>query len=40
MCAAGVRFLETPRDEPYGRVAQFEDLYGQPWDLIGPPGRA
>jgi catechol 2,3-dioxygenase-like lactoylglutathione lyase family enzyme len=34
--AAGVRFLETPRHEPYGTVAVFEDLYGNKWDLIGP----
>lgn len=33
---AGVQFLETPRDEPYGRVAVFEDLYGNKWDLIQP----
>jgi catechol 2,3-dioxygenase-like lactoylglutathione lyase family enzyme len=36
MTAAGVRFEETPRDEPYGRVAVFQDLYGNRWDLIGP----
>jgi len=35
MTAAGVRFEETPRDEPYGRVAVFQDLYGNRWDLIG-----
>ena len=34
MTAAGVRFLETPRDEPYGTVAVFEDLYGTRFDLI------
>ena len=34
--AAGVRFLEAPRREPYGRVAVFEDLYGTRWDLIQP----
>lgn len=34
--AAGVIFRETPRREPYGTVAVFEDLYGQPWDLIQP----
>jgi catechol 2,3-dioxygenase-like lactoylglutathione lyase family enzyme len=34
--AAGVRFLEAPRAEPYGTVAVFEDLYGGRWDLIGP----
>jgi catechol 2,3-dioxygenase-like lactoylglutathione lyase family enzyme len=34
MAAAGVRFLEAPRHEPYGIVAVFEDLYGNRWDLI------
>lgn len=34
MSAAGVRFLEPPRREPYGVVAVFEDLYGNRWDLI------
>jgi catechol 2,3-dioxygenase-like lactoylglutathione lyase family enzyme len=34
MTAAGVRFLEPPRHEPYGTVAVFEDLYGNRWDLI------
>lgn len=34
MTAAGVRFLEAPRHEPYGSVAVFEDLYGNRWDLI------
>jgi len=36
MAAAGVRFLEAPRHEPYGTVALFEDLYGNKWDLIQP----
>ena len=36
MRAAGVRFAEPPRDEPYGTVAVFEDLYGNRWDLIEP----
>jgi catechol 2,3-dioxygenase-like lactoylglutathione lyase family enzyme len=36
MQAAGVRFLEAPRHEPYGTVAVFEDLYGGRWDLIEP----
>ena len=36
MTAAGVRFLEAPRDEPYGMVAVFEDLYGTRWDLLQP----
>jgi len=30
----GVRFLEAPRNEAYGSVAVFEDLYGNKWDLI------
>ncbi len=33
---AGVVFRETPRREPYGKVAVFEDLYGNAWDLIEP----
>lgn len=34
MSSLGVKFLETPREEPYGTVAVFEDLYGNTWDLI------
>lgn len=34
--AAGVTFREHPRIEPYGKVAVFLDLYGNPWDLIEP----
>lgn len=30
----GVKFLETPRQEAYGTVAVFEDLYGTRWDLL------
>jgi catechol 2,3-dioxygenase-like lactoylglutathione lyase family enzyme len=30
----GVRFREVPREEPYGIVAVFDDLYGNRWDLI------
>ena len=36
MTAAGIRFAEPPRHEPYGSVAVFEDLYGNRWDLIQP----
>lgn len=36
MRAAGVRFVREPRDEPYGTVAVFEDLYGNLWDLLQP----
>jgi len=28
-------FLESPREEPYGTVAVFEDLYNK-WDLLMP----
>lgn len=34
--ARGVRFLEEPRQESYGTVAVFEDLYGNKWDLVQP----
>ena len=34
MRARGVRFIEEPRDEPYGTVVVFEDLYGNRWDLV------
>lgn len=34
MTERGVRFLEPPRNEPYGTVAVFEDLYGNKWDLL------
>ncbi len=36
MQSRGVKFLETPREEPYGTVAVFEDLYGNKWDLLMP----
>jgi catechol 2,3-dioxygenase-like lactoylglutathione lyase family enzyme len=37
----GVRFLEEPRVEPYGKVAVFADLYGNKWDLLQPrPAKA
>jgi catechol 2,3-dioxygenase-like lactoylglutathione lyase family enzyme len=31
---SGVNFVEQPRVERYGKVAVFEDLYGNRWDLI------
>jgi catechol 2,3-dioxygenase-like lactoylglutathione lyase family enzyme len=34
MLARGIRFRESPREEPYGTVAVFEDLYGNLWDLL------
>jgi catechol 2,3-dioxygenase-like lactoylglutathione lyase family enzyme len=36
MTEFGVHFLETPREEVYGKVAVFEDLYGNRWDLLEP----
>ena len=30
----GVEFVREPRDEPYGTVAVFKDLYGNLWDLV------
>ncbi|MGQ0764384.1 MAG: VOC family protein [Gemmatimonadota bacterium] len=34
LVAAGVEFLESPRQESYGRVAVFRDRYGNRWDLL------
>ena len=36
MRAAGVEFVTTPRDEPYGRLSVFRDIAGNRWDLLGP----
>jgi catechol 2,3-dioxygenase-like lactoylglutathione lyase family enzyme len=30
----GIRFVRDPKQEPYGTVAVFEDVYGNRWDLI------
>lgn len=38
MEARGVRFVEPGREEPYGTVAVFADLYGNRWDLVQPRG--
>ena len=34
MSAKGVKFTREPREEMYGTVAVFEDLYGNKWDLL------
>lgn len=34
MIANGVEFMETPRDEPYGKVAVWRDPFGNRWDLL------
>lgn len=38
MVARGVEFREAPRNEAYGIVAVFADLYGNLFDLIQPRG--
>ena len=30
----GIKFIREPKEEPYGTVAVFEDLYGNLWDLL------
>ena len=37
LTAAGARWEEEPRSEPYGRVAVWRDPWGNRWDLLGPP---
>lgn len=32
--AAGVVFVREPKEQPYGTVAVFQDLYGNLWDLL------
>jgi len=39
MLAAGIKFVREPKNESYGTVAVFEDLYGNLWDLIEPAGE-
>ena len=34
--AKGVEFVREPKEEPYGTVAVFKDLYGNLWDLLEP----
>ena len=34
MRADGIRFVREPREESYGIVCVFEDLYGNLWDLV------
>lgn len=40
MSSAGVQFVTEPRTETYGRVAVFNDISGNRWDLLGPPAPA
>jgi catechol 2,3-dioxygenase-like lactoylglutathione lyase family enzyme len=34
MVASGIKFIREPKQESYGTVAVFEDLYGNLWDLL------
>ncbi|MHC1740084.1 MAG: VOC family protein [Anaerolineaceae bacterium] len=34
MIANGIPFVRDPKEEPYGMVAVFADLYGNLWDLL------
>ena len=36
--AKGVVFVREPKEENYGVVAVFQDLYGNLWDLLQPKG--
>src|SRR5689334_3315747 len=34
MVSIGIKFIRAPKEESYGVVAVFEDLYGNLWDLL------
>jgi catechol 2,3-dioxygenase-like lactoylglutathione lyase family enzyme len=34
MTVKGIKFVREPKEQPYGTVAVFEDLYGNLWDLL------
>ena len=34
MISRGIEFVREPKDQSYGMVAVFKDLYGNLWDLI------
>ena len=34
MVSKGIKFIRPPKEESYGLVAVFEDLYGNLWDLL------
>ena len=34
MVSLGIKFIREPKEESYGTVAVFEDLYENLWDLI------
>ena len=36
----GIEFVRPPKEEPYGIVAVFSDLYGNLWDLLEPNDKS
>jgi len=36
MLGKNINFIRPPKEETYGLVAVFEDLYGNLWDLLQP----
>ena len=40
MRARGVKFVREPKEESYGTVSVFEDLYGNLWDLVQPTDKS
>ncbi|MGI9889852.1 VOC family protein [Vibrio chagasii] len=34
MVSLGIKFVRQPKEQAYGTVAVFEDLYGNLWDLL------
>jgi hypothetical protein len=34
MMSVGIKFIREPKEQDYGVVAVFEDLYGNLWDLL------
>jgi catechol 2,3-dioxygenase-like lactoylglutathione lyase family enzyme len=34
LTSLGITFVREPKNEPYGTVAVFKDLYGNLWDLL------
>jgi len=34
MKSISINFIRSPKEQDYGTVAVFEDLYGNKWDLL------
>ena len=39
MVDEGIKFVRTAEETEYGKVAVFEDLYGNKWDFIEPTDK-